>query len=213
MGTAQLDLDGMPSKRHHAEVSKVLVDLRYRRTGVARALMADMERRASEAGRWLLTLDTAGDAAETLHRSRATNSPERSRYYARDALRGGSLRRDADHVQGFEVRVAGRVYSAGSLGRYFPQVRRGLVSPSSALLASTGLRAPRCGMGIQPPQPAPLLFIRTLATIACGKAEGVVCCFPCPSRRTRMPGARRACPCSTHLTARLRRPASTADPH
>ena len=25
-GTAQLDLDSMPSKRHHAEVSKVLVD-------------------------------------------------------------------------------------------------------------------------------------------------------------------------------------------
>ena len=69
VGTAQLDLDGMPSKRHHAEVSKVLVDPRDRRAGVARALMADIERRAFAAGRWLLTLDTAGDAAETLYRS------------------------------------------------------------------------------------------------------------------------------------------------
>ena len=32
-GTAQLDLDSMPSKRHHAEVSKVLVDPRFRRVG------------------------------------------------------------------------------------------------------------------------------------------------------------------------------------
>ena len=32
-GTAQLDLDSMPSKRHHAEVSKVLFDPRLRRAG------------------------------------------------------------------------------------------------------------------------------------------------------------------------------------
>ena len=43
-GTAQLDLDSMPSKRHHAEVSKVLVDPRFRRVGVARALMAEIGR-------------------------------------------------------------------------------------------------------------------------------------------------------------------------
>jgi ribosomal protein S18 acetylase RimI-like enzyme len=69
VGAAQLDLDGMPSKRHHAEVSKVLVDPRYRRAGVGRALMAEIERRAAADGRWLLTLDTAGDAAEALYRS------------------------------------------------------------------------------------------------------------------------------------------------
>lgn len=68
-GTAQLDLDSMPSKRHHAEVSKVLVDPAFRRAGVGRALMQEIERRAAEAGRWLLTLDTAGDAAEALYRS------------------------------------------------------------------------------------------------------------------------------------------------
>ena len=68
-GTAQLDLDSMPSKRHHAEVSKVLVDPAFRRAGVGRALMQEIERRAVEEGRWLLTLDTAGDAAEALYRS------------------------------------------------------------------------------------------------------------------------------------------------
>ena len=68
-GTAQLDLDSMPSKRHHAEVSKVLVDPKRRRTGIARALVAEIERRAVGEGRWLLTLDTAGDAAEALYRS------------------------------------------------------------------------------------------------------------------------------------------------
>ena len=49
-GTAQLDLDSMPSKRHHAEVSKVLVDPAYRRAGVARALMGEIERRRGEGG-------------------------------------------------------------------------------------------------------------------------------------------------------------------
>ncbi len=68
-GTAQLDLDSMPSKRHHAEVSKVLVDPPFRRAGVGRALMREIERRAAAEGRWLLTLDTAGDAAEALYRS------------------------------------------------------------------------------------------------------------------------------------------------
>ena len=68
VGTAQLDYDGMPSKQHHAEVSKVLVDPNFRRRGVALALMRELERRAGEAGRWLLTLDTAGDSAEALYR-------------------------------------------------------------------------------------------------------------------------------------------------
>jgi ribosomal protein S18 acetylase RimI-like enzyme len=86
IGTAQLDLDGMPSKRHHAEVSKVLVDPRFRRAGVARALMAEIERRAAEAGRWLLTLDTAGDAAETLYRSLGYRVAGTIPLYARDAF-------------------------------------------------------------------------------------------------------------------------------
>jgi ribosomal protein S18 acetylase RimI-like enzyme len=85
-GTAQLDLDSMPSKRHHAEVSKVLVDPRLRRVGVARALMAEIERRAHEAGRWLLTLDTAGDAAESLYRSLGYTLAGAIPSYARDAF-------------------------------------------------------------------------------------------------------------------------------
>jgi hypothetical protein len=86
VGTAKLDLDLMPSKRHHAEVSKVLVDIRHRRAGVARALMSEIEERASEAGCWLLTLDTAGDAAETLYRSLGYQVAGAIPLYARNAF-------------------------------------------------------------------------------------------------------------------------------
>jgi ribosomal protein S18 acetylase RimI-like enzyme len=86
VGTAQLDLDSMPSKRHHAEVSKVLVDPRFRRVGIARALMCDIERRALNEGRWLLTLDTAGDAAEALYRSLGYALGGTLPFYARDAF-------------------------------------------------------------------------------------------------------------------------------
>jgi ribosomal protein S18 acetylase RimI-like enzyme len=85
-GTAQLDLDSMPSKRHHAEVSKVLVDPRFRRAGVARALMQEIERRAAEEARWLLTLDTAGDAAEAIYRSLGYSLAGVIPHYARDAF-------------------------------------------------------------------------------------------------------------------------------
>ncbi len=85
-GTAELALDSMPSKRHHAEVSKVLVDPPFRRAGVARALMAEIERRARAEGRWLLTLDTAGDAAEALYRSLGYELAGLIPCYARDAF-------------------------------------------------------------------------------------------------------------------------------
>jgi ribosomal protein S18 acetylase RimI-like enzyme len=85
-GTAQLDLDSMPSKRHHAEVSKVLVDPGFRRAGVGRALMRGIERRAADEGRWLLTLDTAGDAAEALYRSLGYSLAGSIPNYARDAF-------------------------------------------------------------------------------------------------------------------------------
>ncbi len=86
VGTAQLDLDSMPSKRHHAEISKVLVDPNFRRAGVARSLMAEIERRAAEDGRWLLTLDTAGDAAEALYRSLGYQLAGAIPFYARNAF-------------------------------------------------------------------------------------------------------------------------------
>jgi ribosomal protein S18 acetylase RimI-like enzyme len=85
-GTAQLDLDTMPSKRHHAEVSKVLVDPAFRRAGVGRALMQEIERRADKEGRWLLTLDTAGDAAEALYRSLGYKFAGAIPNYARNAF-------------------------------------------------------------------------------------------------------------------------------
>ena len=85
-GTAQLDLDSMPSKRHHAEVSKVLVDPSFRRAGVGRALMQEIERRAATEGRWLLTLDTAGDGAEALYRSLGYEIAGAIPNYARNAF-------------------------------------------------------------------------------------------------------------------------------
>ena len=85
-GTAQLDLDSMPSKRHHAEVSKVLVDPAFRRAGVGRALMQEIERHAAREGRWLLTLDTAGDAAEALYRSLGYSLAGAIPNYARNAF-------------------------------------------------------------------------------------------------------------------------------
>ena len=86
VGTAQLDLDSMPSKRHHAEVSKVLVDPAVRRAGVGCALMQEIERHAAREGRWLLTLDTAGDAAEALYRSLGYSLAGAIPNYARNAF-------------------------------------------------------------------------------------------------------------------------------
>jgi ribosomal protein S18 acetylase RimI-like enzyme len=102
-GTAQLDLDSMPSKRHHAEVSKVLVDPGFRRAGVGRALMREIERRATEKGRWLLTLDTAGDAAEALYRSLGYSLAGAIPHYARDAFED---RYDATRIMYKDLRHA-----------------------------------------------------------------------------------------------------------
>lgn len=85
-GTAQLDLDTMPNQRHRGEVSKVLVDPKFRRHGLARAMMAEIERRAHADARWLLTLDTAGDAAGALYLSSGYALAGEIPFYARDAL-------------------------------------------------------------------------------------------------------------------------------
>ena len=67
-GTVQLDCDTPSNQPHRAEVRKLLVHPRYRRRGIARALMMDLEGRARAARRRLLTLDTrTGDAAEPLY--------------------------------------------------------------------------------------------------------------------------------------------------
>ena len=51
-----------------------------------RALMREIERRAAQEGRWLLTLDTAGDAAEALYRSLGYSLAGTIPHYARDAF-------------------------------------------------------------------------------------------------------------------------------
>lgn len=67
-GTVQLDYDTMPNQRHRAEVRKLLVHPGFRRQGIARALMTELERHASVLQRSLLTLDTrTGDHAEPLY--------------------------------------------------------------------------------------------------------------------------------------------------
>lgn len=66
-GTVQLDVDTMPNQPHRATVSKLLVHSAARRRGVGEALMAGVERAARDAGRWLLTLDTATADAERLY--------------------------------------------------------------------------------------------------------------------------------------------------
>lgn len=69
-GTVQLDCDTMPNQPHRAEVRKLLVHPDFRRQGVARALMAELERQAALRQRRLLTLDTrTGDNAEPLYGS------------------------------------------------------------------------------------------------------------------------------------------------
>ncbi|HKK22635.1 MAG TPA: GNAT family N-acetyltransferase [Pseudohaliea sp.] len=68
VGTVQLGTDTPPNQPHRAEVSKLLVHPERRRRGIARALMAALEREARARGRSLITLDTrTGDAAEPLY--------------------------------------------------------------------------------------------------------------------------------------------------
>ncbi len=70
VGTVSLAPVPMPNQPHRADVAKLLVHPDARGRGVGRALMLDLERRAREMGRTLLTLDTETDSpAEGLYRS------------------------------------------------------------------------------------------------------------------------------------------------
>jgi GNAT superfamily N-acetyltransferase len=69
VGTVTVDCAMPPNQPHHGAVQKMLVHPAFRRRGLARALMRGAERAALAAGRTLLTLDTASEAAETLYRS------------------------------------------------------------------------------------------------------------------------------------------------
>ena len=67
-GSVRLDLVPMPNQPHRAEVSKLLVHPDFRRRGIARAMMQQLERRAAALNRTLLTLDTrTGDPSEALY--------------------------------------------------------------------------------------------------------------------------------------------------
>jgi hypothetical protein len=69
-GCVLLDCSTMPNQRHRAEARKLMVHPRFRRQGIARALMAELERQAAMRGRKLITLDTrTGDHAEPLYAS------------------------------------------------------------------------------------------------------------------------------------------------
>ena len=68
VGAAQLSLVTKQNGLHRAEVQKVLVHSKFRRRGIAQALMLDIEAAARSAGRTLLVLDTEqGSAAESLY--------------------------------------------------------------------------------------------------------------------------------------------------
>ena len=69
-GSVQLDYDTPANQPHRAEIRKLLVHPHFRRQGVARALMAEIECQATRLRRSLITLDTrTGDSAEPLYRS------------------------------------------------------------------------------------------------------------------------------------------------
>lgn len=69
-GSVQLDHDTPPNQPHRAEVRKLLVHPAFRRKGIARLLMAELEHLARDLDRSLLTLDTrTGDKAEPLYAS------------------------------------------------------------------------------------------------------------------------------------------------
>ena len=84
-GSVQLDTDTPPNQTHRAEVSKLLVHPEFRRQGIARALMAELERLAVHFGRGLITLDTrTGDTAEPIYTSLGYKTAGRIPGYSRD---------------------------------------------------------------------------------------------------------------------------------
>jgi ribosomal protein S18 acetylase RimI-like enzyme len=69
-GSVQLDYDTPANQPHRAEIRKLLVHPDFRRQGIARRLVAEIECHAARLKRSLLTLDTrTGDNAEPLYRS------------------------------------------------------------------------------------------------------------------------------------------------
>jgi ribosomal protein S18 acetylase RimI-like enzyme len=67
VGTVQVLLATMPNQPHRGEIMKLLVRRSVRGRGVGAALMERAEDEARAAGKTLLVLDTANDAAERLY--------------------------------------------------------------------------------------------------------------------------------------------------
>jgi acetyltransferase len=68
VGSVQLAPVGRANGRHRAEVQKLMVLRSHRGRGIAKALMAAVERKAAALGRWLLVLDTVpAQPAEKLY--------------------------------------------------------------------------------------------------------------------------------------------------
>lgn len=70
VATVMVGFSAMPNGRHRAEISKLLVQPRARRQGIARRLMQQAEQLAQQQGKTLLVLDTrSGDVATDLYLS------------------------------------------------------------------------------------------------------------------------------------------------
>ncbi len=67
LGTVQVILRMPPNQQHRGEIAKLLVRRSARGQGVAQKLMAAAEAAALAAGKTILTLDTASEAAERLY--------------------------------------------------------------------------------------------------------------------------------------------------
>jgi ribosomal protein S18 acetylase RimI-like enzyme len=87
VGSVQLDCDTPANQPHRAEIRKLLVHPVFRRRGIARELMAEIEGQAVALRRSLLTLDTrTGDSAEPLYRSIGYQTTGIIPGYCRDTL-------------------------------------------------------------------------------------------------------------------------------
>ena len=67
VGTVQVVFDLPENQPHRGDVSKMLVHRSQRKQGIGEALMRAAEQAARDAGKTLLVLDTASDAAERLY--------------------------------------------------------------------------------------------------------------------------------------------------
>lgn len=89
-GSVQLDHDTPPNQPHRAEVRKLLVHPDFRRRGLAKAMIVEIERIAKRRDRSLITLDTrTGDAAEPLYAAMGYETAGIIPGFCRDTINAG----------------------------------------------------------------------------------------------------------------------------